>query len=86
MGAMGKYQLFNTKSGQAGGMMTKTPQTPAPFWLYYFNVEAIDAAAERVKGGGGRIVNGPMQVPTGRWIVHGTDPQGAMFALVAPER
>jgi uncharacterized protein len=86
MGAMGTYQLFNTKSGQAGGMMTKTPQTPAPFWLFYFNVDAIDAAAERVTAGGGRIVNGPMQVPTGRWIVNGVDPQGAMFALVAPKR
>src|SRR5260370_19900569 len=36
MGAMGKYQTFATKSGgQGGGMMTKTPQTPAPFSLYY---------------------------------------------------
>jgi uncharacterized protein len=86
MGAMGKYQLFNTKSGQSGGMMTKTPPTPAPFWLYYINVEAIDAAAERVNAAGGKIVNGPMQVPTGRWIVQGIDPQGAMFALVAPKR
>ena len=86
MGAMGKYQLFNTKSGQPGGMMTKTAQTPAPFWLFYFNVEAIDAAAERVKSAGGQVVNGPMEVPTGQWIVQGVDPQGAMFALVAPKR
>jgi hypothetical protein len=32
-----------------GGMMTKMPQTPAPFWLYYFNVDAITAAVARVK-------------------------------------
>jgi predicted enzyme related to lactoylglutathione lyase len=86
MGAMGKYQLFNAKSGQQGGMMTKTPQTPAPFWLYYFNVDAIDAAMERVKAAGGKIVNGPMQVPTDRWIVQGLDPQGATFALLAPTK
>ncbi len=86
MGAMGKYQLFNTKSGQGGGMMTKTPQTPVPFWLYYFNVDAIDAASERVKAAGGKIVNGPMSVPGDRWIVQGVDPQGAMFALLAPKR
>jgi hypothetical protein len=24
-------------------------QTPAPFWLYYFNVEAVDSAMARVK-------------------------------------
>jgi predicted enzyme related to lactoylglutathione lyase len=69
-----------------GGIFTKPPQTPAPFWLYYFNVDAIDAAAERVKAKGGRIVNGPMEVPNGQWIVQGLDPQDAMFALLAPKR
>ena len=33
-----------------GGIFTKTPQTPSPFWLYYFNVDAIDPAVERVQG------------------------------------
>ena len=86
MGAMGKYQTFTTHGNQGGGMMTKTPQEPASFWLYYINVDAIDAAAERVKAAGGKIVNGPMPVPTGRWIVQGIDPQGAMFALLAPTK
>jgi predicted enzyme related to lactoylglutathione lyase len=35
-----------------------------------------------VKTGGGQILNGPMQVPGGDWIIQGKDPQGAMFALV----
>jgi predicted enzyme related to lactoylglutathione lyase len=87
MGEMGKYQTFTAKGGgQGGGVMTKTPQEPVPFWLYYINVDAIDAAAERVKAAGGRIVNGPMPVPTNRWIVQGIDPQGAMFALLAPTK
>jgi predicted enzyme related to lactoylglutathione lyase len=84
MGPMGVYHIF--EPGQLGGVLTKTPQTPAPFWLYYFNVDAIDAAAERVKAKNGRVTNGPMQVPTGQWIVQGLDPQGAMFALLAPNR
>ena len=33
-----------------------------------------------------RSCNGPMQVPGGSWIVNGLDPQGAMFALVAPKK
>ena len=86
MGPMGTYQLFTTKGPQQGGMMKKTAQAPAPFWLYYVNVEAIDAAAERVKSAGGKIINGPMQVPGGQWIVQGLDPQGAMFALLSPKR
>jgi predicted enzyme related to lactoylglutathione lyase len=29
---------------------------------------------------------GPHEVPGGIWIVQGIDPQGAMFAIVAPKR
>lgn len=86
MGPMGVYQLFTAGGPAIGGVMTKQPESPMPFWLFYFNVEAIDAAVDRVTQRGGRIVNGPMQVPGGSWIVNATDPQGAMFALVAPRR
>ena len=86
MGSMGVYHIFENAPGEQGGIFTTTPQTPIPFWLYYFNVEAIDAAAERVKAKGGRVINGPMETPNGRWILQGLDPQDAMFALVAPKR
>jgi predicted enzyme related to lactoylglutathione lyase len=86
MGDMGVYQIFAIDGTPAGGMMTKMPQSPAPFWLYYFNVEALDPAIERVKNGGGQIANGPMEVPGGSWIAQCFDPQGAMFAMVAPKR
>ena len=86
MGPMGTYQLFAAGGEAIGGMMDKPAQVPAPFWLFYFNVPAIDAAAARVGSGGGQVVNGPMQVPGGSWIVQCMDPQGAMFALVAPTR
>jgi predicted enzyme related to lactoylglutathione lyase len=86
MGPMGVYHIFDSGHGEQGGIFTKTPQTPAPSWLYYFNVDAIDSAAERVKAKGGRIINGPMETPNGRWILQGLDPQDAMFALVAPKR
>jgi predicted enzyme related to lactoylglutathione lyase len=35
-----------------------------------------------VKAGGGQVLNGPMEVPGGDWIVQALDPQGAMFAVV----
>jgi predicted enzyme related to lactoylglutathione lyase len=82
MGEMGVYQIFAIDGVPAGGMMTRTPETPAPFWLYYFNVEAVNAAMARVKDAGGQVIYGPQQVPGGSWIVHCFDPQGAMFALV----
>lgn len=86
MGPMGIYQIFDIQGTQSGGMMTKMPQTPVPFWLYYFTVDAIDAASTRVKESGGQIINGPIQVPGGSWIVNCVDPQGAVFAMVAGNR
>jgi uncharacterized protein len=82
MGEMGVYQLFSAGGPAIGGMFTKPPMIPVPFWLYYFNVGDIDAAATRVTAGGGQILTGPMQVPGGSWIVQCRDPQGAIFALV----
>jgi predicted enzyme related to lactoylglutathione lyase len=67
-------------------MMTRPPQVPAAYWGYYIRVPAIDAAATRVTAGGGRILNEPMEVPGGDWVVNAMDPQGAMFSLVAPGR
>ena len=84
MGPMGTYQLFEIDGVPCGGMMNKTEQQPAPAWLYYFNVAEIHAAVDRIKAGGGQVVHGPAQVPGGSWIVNAVDPQGAMFAVVAP--
>ena len=67
-----------------GGMFNRPAEVPVTFWLYYFNVDDIDAAVRRVEAGGGKVLNGPMEVPGGAWIIQGQDPQGAMFALVGP--
>ncbi|MFZ3361360.1 MAG: VOC family protein [Xanthobacteraceae bacterium] len=77
---MGTYQMFSAGGQTIGGMSTKPSMVPMPFWLYYFNIDSIDAASERVKAGGGRILEGPLEV-RGGWVVRCTDPQGAMFAL-----
>ncbi|NEU13006.1 VOC family protein [Methylobacterium sp. BTF04] len=88
LGPMGLYQLFAMGGEQAeGGLMTKPPQMQGPpMWLYYFTVEGIDAAAARVTEAGGQVLNGPHQVPGGAWILHGLDPQGALFALTTADR
>jgi predicted enzyme related to lactoylglutathione lyase len=86
MGPMGVYQLFAAGGPAIGGMMNKPKESPRPAWLFYWNVEAIDAAAARVTDKGGKILNGPMQVPGGTWIVQCSDPQGALFAMAAAHR
>jgi predicted enzyme related to lactoylglutathione lyase len=82
MGEMGVYQTFGSGDTTLGGMMTKPAEVPVPNWHYYFNVGNIDEAAERVKSAGGQIVNGPMEVPGGGFILMGMDPQSAFFALL----
>jgi predicted enzyme related to lactoylglutathione lyase len=84
MGPMGVYQLFAYDGADRGGIMTRPTQTPVSHWGYVFRVDAIGAATERLKAGGGTVINGPMQVPTGDWIVQARDPQGATFALQSP--
>jgi predicted enzyme related to lactoylglutathione lyase len=85
MGAMGKYQMFNRPHGMIGGMMNKPPEMAnvPPNWTIYFRVPDINAATERIKKNGGKILNGPMEVPGGDWVVNAMDPQGAAFALHA---
>ena len=88
MGPMGVYQIFAARDAEEnmaiGGMMNDA-QAPAPYWLYYFSVPSIEAAMGRIKGNGGQILHGPVEVPGGMWIINGQDPQGAPFALVGPK-
>lgn len=84
MGPMGTYQLFSEDGKDIGGMFNKPPNVPVACWLYYFNVENIDAAVVRLTAGGGTVLNGPMEVPGGAFIAQAKDPQGAMFAIVGP--
>jgi predicted enzyme related to lactoylglutathione lyase len=82
MGPMGKYHMFG-REFPLGGMMNKPPemaQVP-PNWGIYFRVPDINAAVEKIKRGGGQILNGPMEVPGGDLIVNAMDPQGAAFSL-----
>ena len=83
MGEMGKYQMFNRPHGMIGGMMNKPPQMAnvPPNWQIYFLVPDVHAAVDRIKASGGQILNGPMEVPGGDWVVNAMDPQGAAFGL-----
>src|SRR5215471_11060741 len=85
MGPMGTYQLFNRGTRMIGGMMNKPKemaQVPS-HWAIYFRVDDINAAAARVTANGGQILNGPMEVPGGDWVLNAMDPQGATFSLHA---
>jgi predicted enzyme related to lactoylglutathione lyase len=82
MGAMGDYCFIERGGRRIGAIMQKPPQSPLDSWLFYFGVRSIAAAQRAVEAGGGKIVNGPHQVPGGDWIVVCSDPQGAAFGCV----
>ena len=82
MGPMGTYQFVAHDDVTMGAIMRKPEQAPVSAWTHYFRVADIDAAQAAVNEGGGTIMTGPMEVPGGDWIIQGTDPQGAFFALV----
>lgn len=87
MAEMGSYRIIGGADGVPfGGMMDKPAQMPAAAWTFYFNVDALDPAIERIRANGGTVLMGPQEVPGGSWIVQGTDPEGVLFALVAPTR
>ncbi len=86
MGPMGKYQFITHEELMLGAIAPKPPQSPVPHWNHYFRVADIDAAKAAVEAGGGQVLNGPHQVPTGDWTLHATDPQGAFFCLVGAKR
>jgi uncharacterized protein len=82
MGEAGLYQMYGSPGRELGGMFNKTPEMHMPpSWLYYISVDDIEAALERVKAGGGQILNGPMEVPGGDMIAQCVDPTGASFAM-----
>jgi predicted enzyme related to lactoylglutathione lyase len=84
MGDMGTYQMFKHSGAKRseGGMsgMAKTQGVP-PHWLYYATVDDLDAAIERITSNGGKVLNGPMEVPGGDKIAQCQDPEGVAFAI-----
>jgi predicted enzyme related to lactoylglutathione lyase len=85
----GMYRMFGvgSDSQMIGGMMKTPPESPVgAYWKFYFNVEGIDAAAERVKAGGGKVTDGPHEVPGGAWTLQCADPHGVLFGLTSPTK
>lgn len=82
MGPMGTYRVFGVGEQRLGGMMTKPKDAPMPpMWLYYASTRDLDGAIGRAVKRGGKVLNGPMEVPGGGRIAQLMDPQGGVFAL-----
>jgi predicted enzyme related to lactoylglutathione lyase len=82
MGELGVYQLISHGGQEVGGLYKARDNSTPPSWLSYVRVDDAAKAASAAKSAGGRIVNGPIEVPGGSWIVMMLDPQGGAFAVV----
>ena len=87
---LGDYFMFGLNGKDSiGGMSNTAAMMKAPaHWLYYVAVKNVDDAAKRVSEKGGKILSGPMDIPSeeGGRIAQCADPQGAMFALMSVPR
>lgn len=89
MGEMGEYRFLAHDGATIGAVYKPQDEGHAgkrpTGWRYYIRVPSIAAAADAVGASGGTVAMGPHEVPGGDWIVVGTDPQGAEFALVGKQ-
>ena len=75
------YHAFSAGGLVIGGASKKRPDELTPFWLFYFNVDDLDAAVKRVEAGGGKAFRAEGEVSGRLSIAHCFDPQRAPFAL-----
>lgn len=82
---MGEYTEWQLGGESVAGAMPMAPGVPEQvpnFWLVYFLVGDIDATVARARELGAQVQMGPAEYPGGRFAVL-TDPQGAVFGLIA---
>ncbi len=85
MPGMGTYTEWKRGESPIGGMADidgRVPDEVPAHWMVYFAVDDTDAAVEQVKGGGGEVRFGPVDIPAGRFAMV-ADPFGAAFAVIA---
>jgi hypothetical protein len=86
MGPAGSYQLIEHGGAQVGGAYKLMDASKPPHWLTYISVASVDKAAAAAKAAGGRVTQGPMEVPGGSRIAQILDPQGGAFAVHEPAK
>lgn len=85
MGELGEYRFLHAGNIGFGALMGVMPER-TPGWQFYFHVPDIDAAADKIRSGGGTILAEPMEIPGGDYALVARDPQDAGFGLVGPRK
>jgi uncharacterized protein len=85
-GDVGTYYLFGIGNTQMGGAFKRPKDLPPnwPRWLVYLAVPSVTAAVEAGLAAGGKLLNGPHEVPGGNCMAQIADPHGVVFAVHGP--
>jgi predicted enzyme related to lactoylglutathione lyase len=84
MGQAGTYQVISRNDQQIAGLYKPPSDSGSRGWLSYILIADARKASEVAKSNGGRVVQGPMEVPGGSIIAQIVDPQGVTFAVHQP--
>lgn len=77
------YTIFRVDGADVGGGYSHqvTDRSRTPRWNSYIAVPSVDAAVERARELGGRIIAGPADIPDVSRVAGVADPHGAEFYL-----
>lgn len=82
MGPMGTYQMFGRNGVELGGIYNKPDRVAGPpAWLSYVRIPSTDHSVAHSLALGGKIMNGPMEVPGGNYVAELCDDLGIAFAV-----
>ncbi|MCW5935773.1 MAG: VOC family protein [Fimbriimonadaceae bacterium] len=82
----GAYTMMKSHGqGVCGVFDTANTQGASPHWAVYMAVDNHDAKVAECEELGGKMVHGPIDVPTVGRMSLVSDPHGAMFWIFQPE-
>lgn len=82
----GGYGFWQVDGKTVAALGPLTEEGARSAWMVHFDSRDIQATAEAVRAGGGRVRMEPMDVMGEGWLAQFTDPQGAEFACWQPGR
>lgn len=85
MGPLGDYSFI--QAGDTGiGAIMPVVMGARPGWKVYFGTDDIDAAVRRIQAAGGKVLQGPDEIPGGVYSVDAEDHAGARFGFSGPRK
>lgn len=84
MGPDEEYRFIKGGEVDLGATMNRQEPATQPNWSFALTVADIDRAKAAVESAGGVVSAGPMELPTGDWLIMTSDAQGVKMAYSGP--